>query len=110
LNRPEEALEILQEGIAANPTYWRFRLYVGAIVHKQRGRFDDMIRLLEDAVLYPDCPTLVKSVLANIYKERKNYKRALEIWIGILEGRERDPWYREQAQKQIAELRQKLGI
>jgi tetratricopeptide (TPR) repeat protein len=110
LNRPEEALDILKEGIENSPTYWRFRLYVGAIVYKQKGRFDDMIALLEDATRYPDCPTLVKSVLANIYKERKNYKRALEIWIGVLEGNERDSWYREQAGKQIAELRPKLGI
>ena len=69
-----------------------------------------MIALLEDATKYPDCPTLIKSVLANIHKERKNYARALEIWIGVLESGESDPTFQEQAKRQVEELRQKLGI
>lgn len=108
LDRPDEAMELLQEGIRNNPTYWQFRLYVAAIVYKKKGQFDNMINLLEDAIQYPDCPTLVKSVLGNIYKDRKNYKRALEIWMNIYEGN--DLSYRGQAEKQIANLRQKLGI
>ena len=110
IDRPGEALELLKEGIYYNPTYWRYRLYVGAIVYKQKGRFDAMIALLEDATKYPDCPTLIKSVLANIHKERKNYARALEIWIGVLESGGSDPTFQEQAKRQVEELRQKLGI
>lgn len=104
LNRPQEAMELLEEAIKYNPTYWRFRLYVGAIIYKQKGEFGNMIRLLEDAIQYPDCPTLVKSVLAGIYKERKNYRRALEIWIEILENPQTDSWYQMQAKKQMKEL------
>lgn len=110
LNRPEEGMEIFIEGIQRNPTYWKFRLYAGAVIYKQKGKFEEMIKLLEDAVRYPDCPTMIKSILANIYKDRKNFKRALEIWIDVFENEKTDPWYKYQAGKKIAELRGKLGI
>ena len=110
LNRPQEALELLEEAVHYNPTFWKFRLYIGAIVYKQKGKFDDMIRLLEDAIRYPDCPVLVKSVLGNIYKERENYKRSLEIWLDIAETPNLDSWYQEQAASHIAFLREKLGL
>ena len=110
LNRYEEALEILEEGIRHNPTYWRFRLYVAAILWKQKGRSDKMIPLLEKALLYPDCPTLVKSCLANIYKARKNYARALDIWLNVLEQRNLDETYFHQATMQVKDLREKLGL
>jgi len=108
LNRPNEAMEILEEGIKQNPFYWRFQLYVGAIIYKQKGQLDNMVHLLENAIRYPDCPTMIKSILANIYRERGNDKRALEIWLDVYESG-KDPWYVEQAKKQIEELRQKLG-
>ncbi|MBI2916014.1 MAG: hypothetical protein HYY07_04065 [Elusimicrobia bacterium] len=109
LNRSQEAVEILEEGIQSQPKYWRFQLYLGAILYKQRGQFDSMIRLLENAVTAPDCPTIVKSILANIYKSRGNFARALEIWIGVYEE-SKDPVYVDQAKKQISDIKSKLGL
>lgn len=110
LNRPQEALELLQEGIKNNPTHWRFRLYVGALLYREKEQFSEMLKLLEEAIQFPDCPTLMKSILANIYKERKNYRRALEIWLEVMEDEKTDSWYKMQAEKQIKDLSKKLGI
>jgi tetratricopeptide (TPR) repeat protein len=110
LNRPDQALEILQEAVASDPTYWKYRLYVGAIVYKQKGKFDDMIGLLEDAARFPDCPTMVKSILANIYEERGQNAKAIAVWLGVLDDPKADDWYRFQAERQIADLRKKIGI
>lgn len=110
LDRYDEALEILEEGIKYNPTYWKFRLYVAAIVWKQKGQYDNMIPLLEQAITYPDCPAMVKSCLANIYKARKNYARALQIWLGVLEQKNLDETYFHQATAQVEDLRKKIGI
>lgn len=110
LDRPDEALEILEEGIRENPTYWRYRLYVGAIVYKRKGQFDHMTALLEDAILYPDCPTMIKSILGNIYNARKDYAKALRVWIDILESENSDAWYRAQAERHVEDLRKNLGI
>jgi len=110
LDRYDEALELLQDGIQRNPNYWKFRLYVAAIVWKKKGEYDNMIPLLEEAIAYPDCPTLVKSSLANIHKARKNYARALQIWLNVLETEHSDAVYRQQAEDQIGQLRGLLGL
>lgn len=110
LNRPEEAMEILQEAIHYNPTQWRFRYYVGALLYKEKGEFSEMIKLLEEAIQFPDCPTMMKSILANIYKERKNYRRSLEIWLAVYENEKTEPWYKMQAEKQIKDLSKRLDI
>ena len=110
LNRYDEAIELLSEGIKYNPTVWKLRLYVAAVVWKKKGAYDRLIPLLEEAIRYPDCPNLVKSCLANIYKARKNYARALQIWLDILESPNVDATYRNQAREQIEELRGKLGL
>lgn len=110
LDRPEEAMEILQEGIRYNPTYWKFRLYVGALVYKKKGEFDNMIGLLEDAVRYPDCPTMIKSILGTLYEERGKYPQALKLWIDIFESSEKDMTYKQKAERHIDLLRKKLGL
>jgi tetratricopeptide (TPR) repeat protein len=110
LEKYDEATELLEEAVRRNPTYWKYRTYIAAIVWKKKGEFDNLIPLLEDAITYPDCPILVKSSLANIYKKRGNIKRALEIWLDVLESDNLDTTYRAQAEGQIEELRGRLGI
>ncbi len=110
LDRPEEALEILGYGVKQQPLYWKFRLYIGAILYKQQGQFDEMIQLLEDAIGYPDCPAMVKSILANIYTKRGLYAKALSVWIGVMENDRSDPWYKYQAKKNIPLLKEKLKL
>jgi hypothetical protein len=102
-NRPEEALEILREGIRNNPDVWVFRSAVGAIVYKRKEDFGKAASLLEDAVRQPDCPALIKSILANIYKELRNYRRSLEIWNAILDDPSAQD-YHARARGEIREL------
>lgn len=83
-NRPSEALVLLKEGIENNPDYFAFYLHQSAIIYKMLERYSDMIIYLEKAIKLPDCPTLVKIILANIYEKAGNYKRAIEIWYDIL--------------------------
>jgi tetratricopeptide (TPR) repeat protein len=111
LDRPQEAMEILEEAAQRNPTYWQYHLYIEALVYKQKGELDGMIVRLEAiyARYRNDCPTMFKSVLAGIHKDRRHYKRALEIWIDIAETT-KDPGYIEMSKKQIPDLCQKLGI
>lgn len=103
LNRPEEAISLLKEGIGNNPKYWRFRLYSGAIIYFQLKKFDKMVTLLEEAVKYPDCPSLVKVILANIYEKQGRYLDCLKIWSQVLESK--DEFYRLRAEKKILDLK-----
>lgn len=85
INRPDEAMEILQEGIRYNPDYWPLRSYVGAIGYKQAGQFDKMTGMLESAIQDPGCPLLIKEILANAYKSHQRYADAIRIWRMVLD-------------------------
>lgn len=103
INRPAEALEVLQEGVAYNPHYWQFRMYVAGIGYSVSNQFDKMVHMLEDAVSQPDCPTTVKSVLANAYKQQRRYAEAINIWNIILANpKSRD--YHDRARHEIPVL------
>jgi len=82
--RYDEAIELLQEGIRNNPKFWRFRLYIAAIVYTRTKEFDKVVPLLEEAIRYRDCPELVKFFLANIYKARGEFEKAIALWEDIL--------------------------
>jgi tetratricopeptide (TPR) repeat protein len=103
VDRPEEALEILQEGIRNNPNYWVFRSTVGAIVYKKKEDFPQVAHLLEDAVSQPDCPGLIKAILANTYKSMGQYRKALEVWGVVLDDPDNAD-YHARARNQIREL------
>jgi len=106
LYRPEEAVLLLKEGISNNPQYWRFRLYLGAVIYQQLNKFEKMVILLGEAVKYPDCPTLVKVILANIYEKQSRYLDSLKIWLEVKESK--DEFYRLRAEKKIFELKHRL--
>ena len=108
VNRPQEALEILEEGIRNNPNYWMFRNYVGAIIYKRKEDFPKAAALLEDAVRQPDCPGITKAILANIYKGMGEYRKAIRTWEAVLEDPQNSD-YHPRARSQIAELERLLG-
>lgn len=103
INRPDEAMEILAEGARYNPTYWPLRTYAAGIGYMKTNQMDDMIRMLEDAGREPDCPTMVKVVLANSYKTKKRYADALLIWEGILAS-EKGRDYHGRAREEIPKI------
>ncbi len=107
-NRPDEALEVLAEGIHYNPTYWAFRTYAAGIGYMRTNQMQNMIRMLEDALRDPNCPTIVKSVLANSYKFQKRYLEAIAIWEDVLssdKGREYHGHAREEIPRLIQLIR-----
>jgi hypothetical protein len=107
INRPAEALEVLQEGIHYNPQYWQFRMYVAGIGYKVSNQFDKMVGMLEDAVQQPDCPTMVKSILANAYKQQGHYADAINVWrIVLADPKGRD--YYDRARHEIPILQDLL--
>ncbi len=102
LDRPNEALWLLADGVSRSPTYWRFRMYAAAILYRERGRFDDMLTLLENAADYPDCPNMVRVLLARVYESRRLWGRAETLWEQIrLSG---DPDYLHMARQKLTAL------
>ncbi|MFH1367648.1 MAG: hypothetical protein ABII64_00840 [Elusimicrobiota bacterium] len=118
--RTQEALELLQNGIDnmekyrmnltkdVHQPYWQMNLYAAAIVYRKSGNFDKMVSSLEVAVKQPECPNLMKAVLANIYQKDGKLRKAFGIWIDIYQSG--DNTYVKRAEEKITELKTKLGI
>ncbi|PCI37901.1 MAG: hypothetical protein COB53_05515 [Elusimicrobia bacterium] len=104
---PENAIALLQEGIKYDPDYWMYQTFLAAIAYKEKDQFDQMSETLEKALLNPDCPALIKSILANFYKAEKRYADALRIWLALLAD-DRAPEYHERAAGEIVRLRAAL--
>jgi tetratricopeptide (TPR) repeat protein len=106
VNRPDEAIEILQEGIKNNPKHWPFRIHLAAIVYKKAEEYGKMASSLEEAIRYPECPSIIKAILANYYKEQKEYARAVTVWESVLASD--DSAYQNRAEEQISILEELL--
>lgn len=103
LERDAQALEVLAAGVRNDPTFWRYRLYIGAIGYRRPEDVHRAIPLLEEAMKYPDCPTLLKNILGNIYKQRKDVRNAARVFLNILET-SREPGDIETAQRKLREM------
>lgn len=108
LERIDEALQVLKEGMKHNPKYWKFRLYLAGITYKQLNQYKEMVKMLEEAITYTDCPNMIKSILANIYELERRYYDALKLWINIYDSK--DITYRLRSKEKIELLRKKVGL
>jgi len=103
IDRPDEALEVLGEGIRTNPQFWPLRVTVAAIGFMRGEEFEPMVRLLEDVIAHPDCPPVTKSILANAYKAHHRDADARRIWELIL-GDPNAGMYHDKARREIVEI------
>jgi tetratricopeptide (TPR) repeat protein len=103
LNRPDEAFEVLRTGAAADPEFWRYRLYAGAIAFRESAQIEKVIPLLEEAARDPDCPTMLMNILANIYRKIGAYDRAADVFQRII-ANSRDEGYVSLARQKLKAL------
>jgi tetratricopeptide (TPR) repeat protein len=83
VDRPDEALDLLKEARAADPSNWTYVALEASIAFKKRSEFGAMADELAKVAREPDCPALVKSILANLYKAQGRYAQALALWRDI---------------------------
>lgn len=102
LNRGDDAMRVLEQGSRGDPSFWRYRLYQGAIAFRKNQEIAKAIANLEEAVLDPECPSIIKNILGNIYIKNGNFQRAKEIYLDLLKSR--DPDYKYFAEKQLSKL------
>lgn len=102
-----EAISLLEEGIRNNPKYWRFNFYLAAIGYKIKNQEEKVIALLEQIIDYPDCPMMIRSILAQLYENNLQYVKAIKMWEYILET-SKNEGYRKRAQKHLQKLNKLL--
>jgi len=103
LNRLDEAEELLKEGVSSLPQEWRLQQYLAALAYQKNHDPAKLVKFLESFANDPNCPNLLRSILANIYKKQKRYRDALRLWLMIYDTH--DPAYRDRALNQIQELK-----
>jgi tetratricopeptide (TPR) repeat protein len=108
LNRLDEAETLLKEGVMANPKEWRFQQFLAGLAFQKNHNINSLIDFLKVFIEEKDCPNLLRSILANIYKKQGRYLEAIHVWMIVYDTQ--DPNYIQRAASQILELAQKAHI
>lgn len=108
IDRPDEAAELLHEGMRRSPEERLYALYLAAIAFKKEGDTDRMIALLESSFDLPETPSTMKAILANLRQSRGEHRQALALWQRIL-ANDRDSSEHARAKLKIAELKRLLA-
>ncbi len=108
LNRLDEAEELLKEGIKAHPKEWRFQQFLAGLAFQKNHDINSLIDFLKVFIEEQDCPNILRSILANIYKKQHRYVEAIRVWIIVYDTK--DPNYTKRAASQIIELAQKAHL
>ncbi len=83
LERYDEAITVIKKGIEFNPSFWKLRFYLGAIIYRQKGETMNYIKLLEEAMKFDDHPAMIERILGNIYMLYKTPDEAARYWVKI---------------------------
>ena len=108
LNRPDEAEILLKEGIQVHPKEWRFQQFLASLAFQKNHNINNLTSFLEAFLYDPDCPNLLRSILANIYKKQKRYRDAIRVWMMVCGTG--DPNYLDRANNQIKEMAPLAGL
>jgi tetratricopeptide (TPR) repeat protein len=102
LNRLDEAELLLREGIQRHPKEWRFQQYLAAMAFQKNHNINKLVEFLQGFVEDQDCPNILRSILANIYKKNGRYQDAIHVWSLVYNTN--DSGYHEHAASEIEEL------
>jgi len=108
LNRLDEAEVFLKEGIKANPKEWRFQQFLAAMAFQKSHNINSLVDFLNTFVQQPDCPNILRSILANIYKKQKRYMDSIRIWMILYDTG--DPSYTQKAVREMHDLAQEAHL
>lgn len=104
--RIDEALDVLKEAVTLDPAFYRYRLYVAAILYRHEGQDNKLIDALAEAVRYPDAPFMLKNILVNLYKKQGRFMEAARLYLEMIETAPTE-LDRESTQQKLADLVEK---
>lgn len=90
LRRPDEALAVLRHAIARDPRNWKYHAYVAAVGFSQKGDVDAAREQLEPIARDPECPTMLKHMLAFMNARLGRREDAIRLYREVLRSRDKD--------------------
>ncbi|MCX5794736.1 MAG: hypothetical protein NTY77_04500 [Elusimicrobia bacterium] len=103
LHRPEEALRVLDYALSRDPRNSQFHAYVAAIGFHRHGDAKGVISRLEPVLGAADCPVMIKHLVAYLYAEAGQRRKALALYREIRET-SKDAGYRRMAEAALGRL------
>ncbi len=103
LNRPDEALDLLRRALAGDPDNPHYRQYIGAVAFAKHGDVRKVVELLEPMLSEPDCPAMIKSMAAFMYRRLGETGKAVALYEDIADN-SKDPGYRGIAERELRAL------
>lgn len=83
--RISEGTDYLREAIRRDSSFYRYHVYLTAILYKEKGEDESLMRTLEEAAAYPDCPALFRLVLGNLFKKHGLHEKAALIYRQVMD-------------------------
>lgn len=102
INRPGEALALLARAREKDPKFYRYGMLAAAIGYTEDERSEESVKILDEFVRDPECPSMIKHILANIHRKAGRYDRAAQIYAELLDARDTD--YAARAEKNLLEM------
>ena len=102
LDKPDDALRLLEIASSRDPRQWKYRSYIAGIGFSKKGNAQEALRELTPILSEPDCPVLLKNLLAFLNRRLGRRDEAIRIYRDILKSK--DPSYNHVAKKALAEL------
>ncbi|MEK7746849.1 MAG: hypothetical protein AAB576_09295 [Elusimicrobiota bacterium] len=102
LDRPQEALALLESGRRTEPKNWRYASTIAAIGFHAKGDASKVLSELEPLLRERDCPTMLKNIAAFLCVRSGRKAEARRLYREILESRDKD--YHEVARKALERL------
>ncbi|MBI4051638.1 MAG: hypothetical protein HY400_03955, partial [Elusimicrobia bacterium] len=109
LDRSEEAIKILQYAMRWDPQELNYKSYLAAIGYQKAKDPVKVAEFLTPVALSPECPSMIKQLVAFLNKKAGRLQEALKIYEDILLTTQ-DSGYQNQAAQQIKYLREQLKI
>lgn len=102
VNRPDEALLVLDEGLRARPTDAKMLATVAAVAYQKRGDLTQSLERLMPVVDSGEAPTMLKNIAAYMNERAGNRDVARRLYREILDSR--DLSYHDNAERGLKRL------
>lgn len=103
LGRPQEAVRVLEYALSRDPRNPQYPAYIAAIGLHGRGDPAGVIRILEPVLDAPDCPIMIKHMVAYLYAQAGRREKSLALY-RVVRDTSKDPGYRRMAQAALARM------
>jgi hypothetical protein len=101
--RTDQAVALLEKGIAAQPDDWRLVQALGFVHYWWEQDYSTAARWFAKASQIPGAPTWMASLAAVTLEHGGNRQASRQMWVSIAE-RESNEWFRVEAQRRLRQL------